>query len=73
MHQVLVSVPHGPGGGGTLVYRFGVWGIEGTDTSSNYRELRNLVDTLETMGWDGDLSGKEVFVFTDNMVSLDVW
>jgi hypothetical protein len=27
---------------------------------------------LETMGWDGDLSGKEVFVFTDNMVSLDV-
>ena len=36
--------------GATLVYRFGVWGMEGTDTSSNYRELRNLVDTLEMMG-----------------------
>ena len=55
--------------GDTLVYRFGVWGMEGTDTSSNYRELRNLVDTLEMMGRDGDLAGKEVFVFTDNMVS----
>jgi hypothetical protein len=55
--------------GATLVYRFGVWGMEGTDTSSNYRELRNLVDTLEMMGRDGDLAGKEVFVFTDNMVS----
>lgn len=47
-------------------YRFGRWGKEGEATSSNYRELKNLVDTLETMGVDGELKGVEVFLFTDN-------
>jgi hypothetical protein len=49
-----------------ISYRFGRWGQEGIDTSSNYRELRNLVDSLETMGNNGELSGVEVFLFTDN-------
>jgi hypothetical protein len=47
-------------------YRFGRWGDEGRNTSSNYRELRNLVETLESMGSQGELSGVEVFLFTDN-------
>ena len=33
---------------GTFVgYRFGVWNEEGDGMSFNYREFRNLVDTLE--------------------------
>jgi hypothetical protein len=47
-------------------YRFGRWGREGDNPSSNYRELRNLVNSLELMGESGELSGVEVFLFTDN-------
>lgn len=48
-------------------YRFGRWGKEvGEGSSSNYRELRNLVDSLEEMGKRGELVGVEVFLFTDN-------
>ena len=36
------------------------------NNSSNYRELRNLTDTLEAMADDGELKGTEWFVFTDN-------
>lgn len=52
--------------GNSVRYRFGRWGKEGMDRSSNFRELRNLLDTLETMGANGELSGVEVFLFTDN-------
>ncbi len=55
------------GSDGSISFRFGVWGAEGIGTSSNYREFRNLVETLEGMG--DDLKGKEVFLFTDNSVS----
>jgi hypothetical protein len=47
-------------------YRFGRWGKEGDGTSSNFRELRNLVDTLDELGNQGELEGAEVFIFTDN-------
>jgi hypothetical protein len=47
-------------------YRFGRWGSEGEGTSSNYRELRNLVDSLDEMGGKGELCGVEIFLFTDN-------
>jgi hypothetical protein len=47
-------------------YRFGRWGSESDGESSNFRELRNLVDTLSQMAEQGELSGSEVFVFTDN-------
>jgi hypothetical protein len=47
-------------------YRFGRWGSEMDGSSSNFRELKNLVDALEGMGSAGDLSGVEVFLFTDN-------
>lgn len=55
-----------------LKFRFGVWGEAGKGRSSNYRELRNLIETLEHMGEKGSLKGKEVFVFTDNSVSESI-
>ena len=36
------------------------------DSSSNLRELLNLVDTLEKMEEEGELEGTEIYVFTDN-------
>jgi hypothetical protein len=50
-------------------YRFGVWGKDGNGSSSNYRELRNLVDTLEEMSKEQKLSGTEIYFFTDNSVA----
>ena len=48
-------------------YRYGIWGLSmGEESSSNYRELRNLVESLEMSGASGELNGKEVFLFTDN-------
>lgn len=47
-------------------YRFGRWGNEGNSTSSNFRELKNLLDSLEEMGKNDELKGVEVFLFTDN-------
>ena len=53
--------------GERLNYRYGVWGLStGEDSSSNYRKLRNLVESLEKSGSSGQLDGKEVFLFTDN-------
>ena len=55
------------GTGERLNYRYGVWGLSiGEDSSSNYRELRNLVESLEKSGSSGQLDGKKVFLFTDN-------
>ena len=56
----------------SLVIRIGMWNEEGVDTSSNYRELRNSVETLEVMGHRGELEGYEIFFFTDNSVSESV-
>ena len=47
-------------------YRLGSWGSDGDGTSSNFRELKNLVQTLDEMGLKGHLTGREVFLFTDN-------
>ena len=57
---------------GSIGFRFGIWGSEGAGTTSNYRELRNLVETLEAMGRRDELKGKEVFIFTDNSVSESI-
>ena len=54
---------------GGVSYRFGTWGSDGSSKSSNYRELRNLVDTLEDLSVNEDLSGMEMFLFTDNSVA----
>jgi hypothetical protein len=50
-------------------YRFGTWGDDMSDQSSNLREFTNLVDTLVEMGKQGVLEGTEVFLFTDNSTS----
>ena len=47
-------------------YRYGVWGEEMDDESSNLREFTNLVETFEEMAREGELDGVEVFMFTDN-------
>jgi hypothetical protein len=44
--------------------RYGMWGRDVDDNSSNYRELRNLVDTVESSL--SDLHESELFLFTDN-------
>ena len=54
------------GEGGEILFRSGVWGSEMDESSSNLRELRNLVETLELMGERGELKGVEMFLFTDN-------
>ena len=43
-----------------LSYRYGVWGMSADECSSNYRELRNLVESLERSGTAGELEGKEI-------------
>ena len=55
--------------GEKIAYRFGTWGEDMDNESSNQRELRNLVDTLDEMGLQGALKGKEIFLFTDNSTS----
>jgi hypothetical protein len=52
-----------------IAYRFGTWGQDMDAESSNLRELRNLVETLEEMGKRGELKGSEIFLFTDNSTS----
>lgn len=52
-----------------MEYRFGVWGEDMDESSSNLRELQNLVETVELLGSQGKLTGKELFIFTDNKVS----
>jgi hypothetical protein len=46
--------------------RFGVWGSDAEDQSSNYRELRNLVETVEEEAVAGRLKQSELWLFTDN-------
>jgi hypothetical protein len=52
--------------GDSIEFRFGTWDESISNESSNYRELRNLVDTLEEINISKGLSGSEIFLFTDN-------
>ena len=52
-----------------LKYQHGLWGRDNNKKSSNYRELRNLVETIEEGVEDGSLEGAELFLFTDNTVA----
>jgi hypothetical protein len=49
-----------------VLYRHGIWGADGEGTSSNWRELTNLVEALESEAGESRLQGCEVFMFTDN-------
>lgn len=64
----------------TIFWRFGQWRLEEEyrsqshiknltlmeERSSNYRELRNLVEVLESAFEEGMLQDREIFMFTDN-------
>lgn len=53
--------------GDTINYQYGQWSSEITESSSsNWRELNNLVCSLTELGRQGLLDGHEVFMFTDN-------
>jgi len=49
-----------------ISYRYGTWGSDGAEKSSNFRELENLAQALENEVSTTSLTGKEVFIFTDN-------
>lgn len=49
--------------------RHGIWGRDVNSRSSNYRELRNLVESVEEEVKAKRLEGSELFLFTDNFVA----
>jgi len=49
-----------------ISHRFGTWGKDVAAASSNFCELKNLVDTLRLMAKRGELNGLEIFIFTNN-------
>ena len=59
--------------GRDISYSHGVWTETDGLHSSNYRELSNLVDSLEAGVQNGQLRFSEVFVFTDNSTSESVF
>lgn len=59
--------------GKEIIFRFGLWGKDMDNASSNLREATNDVQSLETMGQQGLLDGVEVFFFTDNSTAEAVF
>ena len=50
-----------------LLYRYGEWSQEiREDSTSNWRELANLVNYLKYLAEQESLAGYEIFMFTDN-------
>lgn len=58
---------------GKIYYRYGHWCTRVSEESSNYRELLNLVETLEIQVREGKLYEAEVFLFTDNSTAEGVF
>jgi hypothetical protein len=56
-----------------IYYPHGHWCNEVSEASSNYRDLLNLVKSLEAQVADGCLKGAEVFLFTDNSTAEAVF
>ena len=54
---------------GEVRYRIGVWGSDESKNSSNWRELENLVQSMEKIGKQGWLAGTIVMLATDNEVA----
>jgi hypothetical protein len=50
----------------TTLQRFGLWGKDAEDASSNYQELWNLVETVEQEAGSRVLEGNELWIFTNN-------
>ncbi len=49
-----------------IFYRVGVWGRDAKDSSFNYPELHNLVETLEAEDKAGNVCNSEVLIMTNN-------
>lgn len=49
-----------------LWFRVGVWGSDEELNTSNFRELCNLVESLERLAASEGIAGFEIFLFTDN-------
>ena len=47
-------------------YEYGQWCSEDSEQSSNWRELKNLVDAVKGWVHSHDLSNSQLFIFTDN-------
>ncbi len=52
--------------GEKLEFEYGQWCSEDSEESSNWRELKNLVDALEGWVQSHNISGSQMFIFTDN-------
>lgn len=52
--------------GDGISYRIGVWGTDSQEQSSNWRELCNLVESLEEEASDGSLNNSTLIIATDN-------
>ena len=55
--------------GSKLHFRYGQWHSTAKEESSNYRELCNLVETVESLYLEDKLRDCEIFLFTDNIVA----
>ncbi len=56
-----------------VTFTHGLWGIDEGGNSSNYRELANLVETLEEGVRSDRLANSEVWIFTDNSTAESVF
>ena len=52
--------------GESIKYQYGLWGSDLDKSSSDFRELKNLVDMMLHMEKEGESKGEEIFLFTDN-------
>ena len=50
-------------------FEYGQWSTEMSEESSNWRELNNLVESIESWVRSHDMKGSQLFVFTDNMTA----
>ena len=57
----------------SLTYTHGIWAGDSEGSSSNYRELSNLIDTLERGVQTGQLHHTEVWLITDNSMSEEIF
>eukprot|EP00978_Attheya_sp_CCMP212_P049351 scaffold653047_cov59-Attheya_sp.AAC.1 len=58
-----ITTPNG------LRFREGIWGVNSSNESSNWREYTNLVEFLENEVTLGNLNGAMVYICTDNCVA----
>lgn len=79
--EVVYSFGEAPGSGYGCTFRdqdyvgytHGVWDSPMMTQTSNYRELANLVQSLEEGVWQGHLLHSEIWIFTDNSTSEAVF